>query len=413
MMKLKSLPNTLWVFFLFLGLVACGESTPTPTSAPPTTEQITTIAPTTTNEPATSEPTATQAATAVPLDKPTAAPTLEPTIEATVAATAVSSEAINYAITVDSPRPGQVVPVAQNFTFSGTVDPIPSQQLNLSVNVLGNESPNAGLITAVDVDPQTGSWSISEAIHPGRTGPAELHVGVDGSEASVTVPIALHHAENETATLVTVNQPQDMDIVVAGKTLLLSGESSNLVDNKIQVGLFGCEEDDDNGWANEANLLARIEIEAGNGPWRAQIIPPQTATADCDTAWLRVTTGGLLASHPQVTWASDQFLTLVAPEDERAAFFTVWEPTQLSFAPGKTTSIMGTAVHPVDGEIQVQLLLNDRVVASETAVPDLFGYWESELTLPADAETGDATLHIFSGADDTYHELRLSTQISP
>ena len=402
-------PNTLWVFFLFLGLVACGESTLTPTSAPPTTEQITAVSPTTTNEPATSKPTATQAATAVPPDEPT----LEPTIEATVEATAVSSEAINYTITVDSPQPDQVVPVAQEFTYSGSVDPIPSQQLQLVVDVLGNESPNAGLITAVDVDPQTGSWSISEAIHPGRTGPAELHVGVDGSEESVTVPITLHHAENETATLVTVNQPQDRDIVVSGKTLLLSGESSNLVDNKIQVGLFGCEEDDDNGWANEANLLARIEIEAGNGPWRAQIIPPQTAVANCDTAWLRVTTGGLLASHPQVAWASDQFLTLVAPEDERAAFFTVWEPTQLSFSPGKTTSIMGTAVHPVDGEIQIQLLQNDVVLVSETAVPDLFGYWESELTLPADAEAGDATLHIFSGADDTYHELRLSTQINP
>lgn len=412
-MKLKSLPNIMWVFFLFLGLVACGESTPTPTTVPPTVEQITAVSPTATSEPATSEPTTTVAATAVPTNEPTAAPTLEPTLEATIEATAVSSETINYTITVDSPQPDQVVPVAQEFTYSGSVDPIPSQQLQLVVNVLGNESPNAGLITAVDVDPQTGGWSISEAIHPGRTGPAELHIGVDGSEERVTVPIILHHAENETTTLVTVNQPQDRELVVAGKTLLLSGESSNLVDGKIQVGLFGCEEDDDNGWANEANLLARIEIEAGNGPWRAQIIPPQTAVTDCDTVWLRVTTGGLLESHPQVAWASDQFLTLVAPEDERAVIFTVWDPTQLSFSPAKTTLIMGTAVNAVAGQIQVQLLQDDVVVASETAVPDLFGYWESELTLPADAETGDATLHIFTGADDTYHELHLPSQINP
>ena len=205
--------------------------------------------------------------------------------------------------------------------------------------------------------------------------------------------------------MVTVNQPLSREMVLAGNTLLISGESRNLIDGNIQVGLFGCPADSDE------NLIAQIEFEGGNGPWRAQIIVPQTAAANCDTARLRVTTGGLTSDHSQVAWASDQFLTLVTPLDDRANLLTVWDPNQLRFTPGQTTAVSGTAVNPVDGQVLIELIQNEVVVAAATAVPDTFGYWETSLTPPADAEPGEVLLRRSTGSGAANREMSLPTNL--
>ena len=404
-MKLNFLPTKLLAFFLFFGLIACGRNVPTLTSPPPTAKSLTAVEPTSTSPIATAEE-----PTAVSSAQPTEEPTLEPTATSastpTVSSTeqAVATEPISYTITVDSPQPSQALAVAQAFTFSGTVIPVPSQRVELFLAANGNEVSGETMLAFADVNPETGSWSISEPLHPRHTGPATLHVRVAGTE--VVVPVMLQLAQDEAATIVTVNQPLQGEIAVAGRTLLISGESRNLIDGKIQVGLFGCPADSDD------NLLVQIEFEAGNGSWRAQIILPETAAADCDVARLRVTTGGLASDNPQIAWASDQFLTLVAPTDERADIFTAWEPMQLTFTPGQTTAVVGTAVNPVDDEIQVQLIQNDVVLVAETAVPDPFGYWETALILPAEAEPSDLLLRVSTGAGDSYRELSLPATVS-
>lgn len=391
-MKTMKVSATLLAFFLLFGLAACAEPTPTPATNTPTVESVTetvgeaTAVPTETNTPETAGP------TAVPTETPTEAPAAEPT----ETATAVPAEPISYTVTVDSPQPNQAINVARDFTFSGSISPVPSQRLEIELVVDGTASGSETLLTFANVDATSGSWSITEPIPPRRTGPATLHVRVAG--ADVAVPVQLRFAADETSTIVTVNQPLAGDIAVAGQTLLISGESRNLIDGKIQVGLFGCPADTDE------NVEAHIEFEAGNGPWRAQIILPETAAANCDTARLRVTTGGLTANDPQVAWASDQFLTLVTPNDERANIFTVWEPTQLRFLSGRAATLVGTAVNPVDGIVLVELVRDDLVLASVTAVPDVFGYWETSLTPPANAEPGAVQLRLSTGTDDTYRE---------
>lgn len=403
-MKKINLGAALLAFFLFIGLVACSEPAPTPTSTslPPTAEQETAVEPTTTIAPPTTEPTkptptSTAEPTAVPTDEPTAEPTLEPT--------AVPTEPISYTITVANPQPRQIISVAQEFAFSGSVNPVPSQRLELLLVANGSDGNGESLLAFAEVDPATGNWQLTELIHPRRTGPATLHVRAAGTE--VAVPVMLQIAEDEASTIVTVNQPLQDEIAVAGQMLLISGESRNLIDDKIQVGLFGCPAD------SEDNLLAQIEFEAGNGPWRAQIILPVTAASDCDTARLRVTTGGLTSNNPEVAWASDQFLTLVTPTDERAARFSVWEPARLRFSPGQATLVMGTAVNPVDSQIQIELVQDGVVVAGETAVPDAFGFWEANLVLPGDAEAVNLLLRLSTGANDSYRQQDFPLAASP
>jgi hypothetical protein len=403
-MKCNCLNAIFLAFFLLFGLLACAEPTPAPAANTPTTEAITEAeveatapstgsgqaVPTETDTPETTEP------TEAPTDTPQTEPTEAAPAPSSGSEQAVPTETISYTITVDSPQPNQAINVARNFTFSGSVSPVPSQRLEVELVAGGTSGNGESLLTFVEVDQSTGAWSITEPIPPRRTGPATLHVRAAG--ADVVVPVQLRFAEDETGTIVTVNQPLAGQIVVAGHTLLISGESRNLIDGKIQVGLFGCPADTDD------NLEANIEFEAGNGPWRAQIILPETVAANCDTARLRATTGGLTNSDPQVAWASDQFLTLVTPNDERANLFTVWEPAQLRFAPGRAATLVGTAVNPVDGAVQVELVRGDVVLAAATAVPDRFGYWETNLTPPANAKPGEVQLRLSTGTDDTYRE---------
>ena len=112
-----------------------------------------------------------------------------------------------------------------------------------------------------------------------------------------------------------------------------------------------------------------------------------------------------------MAWASDQLLTLVTPSDERANLFTVWEANQLRFVPGQATSLVGTAVNPVDSQISVALVQNGAVIASAEAVPDSFGYWEASLMPPANAEPGEIELRLSTGADDTYREMILPARL--
>ncbi|MCB8980949.1 MAG: hypothetical protein H6657_26385 [Ardenticatenaceae bacterium] len=397
-MKKQSLTTAILAIFLILGLIACSEpaATPTPTAipSPPTTEVVTEAETIATELPPTNTAELVEA-TAVPTEQPADTPAVEPT----EAATAVPTEPISYTITVDSPQPNQALTVASDFTFSGTVSPVPSQRLEVELVVNGASSNGESVLAFADVDPTNGSWQISGSIPPKRTGAATLHVRVAGVD--VTVPVQLQLASDEISTIVTVNQPLAGDVVVAGQTLLISGESRNLIDDKIQVGLFGCPSDTDE------NLEANIEFTAGNGPWRAQIIIPETAVANCDTARLRVTTGGLTSNDPSVAWSSDQLLTLVPTSDERANLFTLWEPGQVHFTPGRATTLTGTAVNPVDGAVLVELVQNETVIASATAVPDVFGYWETSLTTPADAEPGEVQLRLSTGTGDDYRETTL------
>ncbi|MEZ4593313.1 MAG: hypothetical protein R3D55_19535 [Chloroflexota bacterium] len=398
-MNPKIIRTVILAVFFILGLAACGGAEPTPATDGPTAVAQT-------DSPA--QPSATPAP---PTDEPSE-PTQLPTAEPTALATAVSpsetanetpsetaTQPISYTITIVSPQPNQTLAVGQAFTFSGSINPVPSQRLELELLAAGSQTGSETAFALADVDPATGTWQVTTSLHPRRTGPAVLHVRVAGVDA--TVPVILQLAEDETASLVTVNQPLAGDMAVAGQTLLISGESRNLIDGNIQVGLFGCPADTDE------NLIADIEFEGGNGTWRAQIVVPETAVTNCDTVRLRVTTGGLTSNNPSVAWASDQFLTLVPPSDERANLFTVWEPSQLRFVAGQGSVVRGTAVNPVDGTVLVELLQNEQVIAATTAAPDVFGYWETSLTPPASADLTEIQLRLSTGSGDTYRELLL------
>ena len=208
-MQSRNLSAALLAFFLFFSLTACADPTPAPATNTPTPEPVAEIE---------SEPTTTAVPTitdAPPTDTPTETPASTPEVEATEPATAVPTEPVSYTISVTSPQPNQAITVARDFTFSGSISPVPSQRLELEMVAQGSKSNGETLLSFAEVDPATGNWQVSTPIHPRRTGPATLHVRVAG--ASVAVPVKLQLAEDEPSTIVTVNQPLSGDIAVAGR----------------------------------------------------------------------------------------------------------------------------------------------------------------------------------------------------
>ena len=83
--------------------------------------------------------------------------------------------------------------------------------------------------------------------------------------------------------------------------------------------------------------------------------------------------------------------------------------------------LKGTAEHvhhecaerkfPVDGVVQIEVVRDEVVLASATAVPDVFGYWETSLTPSASAEPGEVQLRLSTGTDDNYRETTFSATL--
>ena len=66
--------------------------------------------------------------------------------------------------------------------------------------------------------------------------------------------------------------------------------------------------------------------------------------------------------------------------------------------------MIGTAVNPVNGVVLVELVQDEVVLATATAVPDVFGYWETSLTPAGSTGPGEVQLRLSTGTGDGYRE---------
>ncbi len=346
---------------------------------------------------------------------PTLAPTLPPTPAPlpTTQPTPVPSSPtavtpVSYTIQINTPVTGQSIPVAREFTFAGTIDPLPDEPLEIFLAAAGDET--GSLLAYIDPDPATGAWQTTAAVHPRRTGPATFRVRA--AESIAGVPVTLTYDPDEEGVFVSLNHPRVADIVVGGRALLLDGESRNPIDGKLQIGVYGCPT------AEKSNLLAQLEIAVGNGLWNALVIPPETAGTGCREVRLVVTTGGLEIDDERVTWSADLALPFLRPEDPKAAQIRLGNPFQLTFRPGQATPLYGAAFTAPDGEISLRLVretpgAEPEILAETLAAVNSFGYWETDLILPAEAVPGEAVLILTYGEGEERVEYRQATSIRP
>lgn len=387
-------------------LLGCGDAAPAPTAVSSPTALAEPVV-TSSNTGLTANPTSqTPAEPAATLAPPVATETA--VLPENIEDAATPAPNPDVTLTIESHREGQAVLVAREVTISGIANPAPAgTQIEVLIWADGaSTADEASLFGMATVD-ENGRWQISEPVHPRRTGAATLQARL--GDTLTQLPIFLQFAEEETDTFITVNYPTSQTVAVAGQTLLIHGESRNLIDGDIQIAAYACPTD------TIPNQIAQIEISGGNGPWEAQIILPETAASNCDQLRLRVTTGGLDNPGNPVNWSSDRFLALVARTDELANQLTLVKPNP-GFRVGSGTMLYGTAVNPVDGEIMVQLLASEpdgAILAEETATVSEFGYWELFLAVPAETPPGEAVLRLVTGSGDSARETLIPVTIQP
>lgn len=409
----------IYLFLLAAALIACQQAPDNddlivPTELPPAPELTLDPSPTAEIQPDL-EATATQVAGEVaetaaeqdiaPQPSPTTAP--EPTLTPEPSApepTPVPTEtplptADSYEIVVLSPQPDETIFIANQYTFQGTINPLPLEPLNVTLQAEGD--PNGIFYGAAEVNAETGEWSLAVDIHPGRTGLSTLTIGV-GSTTTET-PVNLAFRPGQEGVFVVLNAPNQGDLAVIGQMMLLSGEARNVPNGRLDLQINNCNE--------SPTPLSEISIEIGDGPWNAfMVIPPGL---EPQIGCLIISASELDNVDPSIVWMGSVSLNLVAQESEEANLIQVGEAAALEFEAGRTTELYGIAINAPENLITLTLFDGSgTALSTATATTGRFGYWESALALPDEADLTAARLVVSygSGEEEVVWERMVNNQ---
>ena len=375
--------------FMLLGMIvlaACSSpavSTPLPTQ-PAAELQIPTVVSTNTPE---------TAVTNTPL--PTATVKIEPTTVPTTTPEPTPTQVPTPVLSIDEPTAGSVL-LPGELTFTGEISPMPETPPSFSFSIANQE-----IITGpVTLDTANGQWHITVTLTNTISGPASMNVV--GPDAVMSTTYIVGSAPDADAPVVTLARTTPADMIVAGYTVLLSGNGRNLIDETltIQVLAQSC-----------TDSVANVSFPLTGGDWDGQLIIPKTATPGpaCVIAYTGTRGTGV--------WHEARLPITIVPEDDPAALLlAVGNPQEDVFPAGRTAEIYGVAVNAPDNEVQVTLAADNPdgsplLLGEGTAVADVFGYWSIQFSLPADF-AGPATLLVTIGEGDTYSELRLPLSVA-
>ncbi len=369
----------LWLAVLWL-LVGCGQNGGIlPTAVLQPIEQIlpTAVSPT-------------MASTAVPT--PSQVPTLPPTAQTSppeVATTAVMAPKV----TIVFPMAGENLFVDTGLTIAGEVQPIPTEKgvLVRLLAVGGAELVRETAVVAAD-----GSWTITTTIPPQITGSAQIMAQVEGDLDAVAVQINLLPNKDEDSAWITMNRPTNGSKVVAGYALLFDGEVEQALDGRVTMGIQAAD-------CGETRTMNEIEVQ--NGRWQGWTVLPPTVDAGAGCAIAFTGERGAEGSREVL-----MPVTILEETDAQARSLQLGNVGELFLSIGEATYIFGVAIQAPDNQVTIQLwpegVEEGEPIVQETAVVNSFGYWESDLAIPANTNAQQALLLISMGEDETYREIR-------
>lgn len=340
-------------------LSACNQSVALPTRAP------TAVVPT--------QP----PPTLTPLTLPTLAnsqPMATSTPSATVVVPAKSPTPIAQAeVNITSPTEGTELVLGSEAPVSGLAQIAMGQSLTITL-----VSATGHLLAAVPAAASSvNSWQTTVSIPHAVTGPAELRASIYDADGNLvagdaqSVRLALDtESSDRYLALFRPNQGQD---TVAGYNLFFDGLVQRPVNNVITISLWGegC----------QVRVARQDFVLRGSGYWQGFLIVPRDLTgAACAVA--------SFGTPGEEGWREGQLEVNVLPAgDERALGVLVGNPPpESSIRPGRSLLLYGTAYNAPEQLVKISVLLeNGRVLNEGVAAADLFGYWELELFIPADA----------------------------
>jgi hypothetical protein len=356
------------VVLLAVVVVSCQQSEELPTLAP-------TVAPVTVQVNGSMAGGVSQGTAPVPATNTPARPTATLTPSATpVVLTPRPTSLAGPGVNITSPGEGSTFRLGSELIVSGFVQLDPDQSLTIAlVSATGH--------TLVEVRPEISdfnSWQTTLVIPHIISGAAEVRASLlqeDGTAlAADSVPVMLQVAEDAIDRYLVLYRPLQAEEAVAGYNIFFDGLVQLPVDNLVTISLW-----------NEAcqNRVASQSFRLrGSGYWQGFVVVPANVGGQlCAVAHF--------GEQGSEGWREAQVLVeILDPNDERAVNVLIGNPPPESrLTPGKTLLLYGTAYNAPDREVLISIMLeNGRLLTEGVAGVDIYGYWELELFIPADAD---------------------------
>lgn len=296
-------------------------------------------------------------------------------------------------IIVSAPAPAGKLLIARPNQVSGFI--VPPRQVEVCVVVRFDNLATADSCTVANG--QDGSWTVETAPAPQATGSGLLEV--DAGQATVSLPVELIFAPDEAGSFITLNHPTPNDFAVPGHILLVDGEARNVPDGLINIGVSDCERN------VRGELLAYLGLPVRNGRWYGYIGLPGNLSGEtiCIVAFADESYDPDSAT---VAWESLTEIQLRSAEARHARTLQIANPDALVFPAREMVELFGSAINTPDGNVYVDLMVGEEVLAYAVVDVGPHGLWEAELYMSGLAIDKAAYIRLRSGAGADEWEMR-------
>ena len=319
-------------------------------------------------------------ATELPPTETAVPPTPEPPIP-----TELPARLAPVALTILEPAPDLRVMTGTELQVAGVADPTTA----VSVTVQLQAGPYRLIDTTVEVDADTGAWTAPIAIPHSVDGLGRL-TAMSATETVVQdLRLAYDTAADDSGIVLTLDRPDDGQFAVAGHPLFFEGSVVDAVSNTITIGIYT---DDCTTFAARQSFT----LTAADAAWNGMVNLPETLNG-------RTCAFAYTGAPEQGMWREVQLWLPVLHPDDEAALGTIMlgNASDTSFKAGEAAFLFGSAIGAAGEALLLTWVAEDgaTVLAEETAVVDILGYWETEIMLPGDV-SGLTTLTVQLGEGD-------------
>jgi hypothetical protein len=267
------------------------------------------------------------------------------------------------ALAITSPAADASLATGSEVTVSG-VAPAGAAGVQVALTASGLE-----LATAEAEVQANNMWETTLVVPASMTGRARLRVSLaDGS--SVEKGVILTQAAATSGPAISLTQPDEATIAVAGGVLFFSGRVQQPLENEVTIAVF---------YDDCQTAAAQMSFDVGQGgQWWGYVVIPETVFGPaCALAY----TGTLGEGN----WRGVNVpINILEEDDPTARGLFIANFPEMEVVRGEPVTVYGHAFNVPNRQVQVSLVVNGVAVAQGTTTVDRFGYWEIDLTLPAD-----------------------------
>jgi hypothetical protein len=232
------------------------------------------------------------------------------------------------------------------------------------------------------------SWQVEMPIPQQVSGPAQIQAAIleeDGQIVTLDVhAVRLVLDTSTTDKYMALFRPVTGERAVGGFNLFFDGRAQDPTGNYITISLW------------DQNCQNQIAVQGfqlrSSSYWQGFLIVPGNITGPvCAVADF--------GERGEEDWREAQvLLEILPPSDENAKGVLVGNPPPNAvLTAGESILLYGTAYNAPNREVVISVILeNGRIITEIVTTADIFGYWETSLFVPADAE-GSAMINISIG----------------